>query len=121
MARIYTEDLDLPDGLVGALEASGLEVVRGRAPRVPEGDAFAVVSTDPGITSSLRHEVNNPLTAVLGFTQLLLRYEEVSDSVREKLEKIHDHAGRVRDLISKPEDRLSESGLTETLDAGEGE
>jgi signal transduction histidine kinase len=63
------------------------------------------VSTDPGITSTLRHEVNNPLTAVIGFTQLLLRQDDVPGPVMDKLVKIHDHAIRIRDLISKPEDR----------------
>jgi signal transduction histidine kinase len=48
--------------------------------------------------SHICHEVNNPLTGLLGQTQLLLR-ENLSDKARKRVETIETLAMRIRDTI----------------------
>ncbi|GAH16629.1 unnamed protein product, partial [marine sediment metagenome] len=45
------------------------------------------------LASGIAHELNNPLTGVIGFSQLLLE-KDVPDDVREDLEIIHSEAQR---------------------------
>ena len=65
-------------------------------------DDLVLVPLRTGITSALRHDLNNPLTAVLGYVQLLKR-QELSEDVAEKLDRIEENARRVGDLIRKPD------------------
>jgi len=104
MPKIYLGELTLDPFLLRALEEAGFEAREGRPPPDPGREDLALVSASAGITSTLRHELNNPLTAVLGFTQLLLRAEDLDAAARVKVQKIHEHASRVRDLIRKPTD-----------------
>ena len=99
MPKIYVGDLDDPDALAESLEGCGYEVVREKTPDHVDPEDLSVVPAKAGITSSLRHAVNNPLTAVLGYTQLLLRKEELPPDISDKLKKVHEHAQRVRDLV----------------------
>jgi nitrogen-specific signal transduction histidine kinase len=48
----------------------------------------------------VRHEINNPLTGVIGQAQLLLR-EELSQSARRRVETIEQLAGRIRDTVAE--------------------
>jgi nitrogen-specific signal transduction histidine kinase len=48
----------------------------------------------------VRHEINNPLTGVLGQAQLLLR-EELSEKTRKRVETIEQLAIRIRDIVAK--------------------
>jgi len=48
----------------------------------------------------VRHEINNPLTGVLGQAQLLLR-EELSDKARHRVETIEQLAIRIRDIVAQ--------------------
>ena len=48
----------------------------------------------------VRHEINNPLTGVLGQAQLLLR-EELPASARKRAEKIEELAIRIRDIVAE--------------------
>lgn len=67
------------------------------------------------LVARVRHEINNPLTGVLGQAQLLLR-EELSESARKRAKTIEDLAIRLRDVVaqlravqktSKPDDLIS--------------
>lgn len=51
----------------------------------------------------VRHEINNPLTGVLGQAQLLLR-EELSTTARRRVETIEQLAGRIRDTVAQLRD-----------------
>jgi DNA-binding response OmpR family regulator len=54
---------------------------------------------------AIRHEVNNPLGTVLGFTDLLLaQAETVPADIRKKLEAIRRAALRIRDVVRRLED-----------------
>jgi signal transduction histidine kinase len=66
------------------------------------------------LVAHVRHEINNPLTGVLGQAQLLLR-EELSEKVRKRVETIEELAIRLRDitaqlrLVQKPVSNTSSS------------
>lgn len=54
---------------------------------------------------AVRHEINNPLTAILGQTQILLRRRsDLPDEVRGKLETIEELTMRIRDIVRKLEE-----------------
>jgi signal transduction histidine kinase len=52
------------------------------------------------IVSRVRHEINNPLTGVLGQAQLLLR-EELSEKARKRVETIEQLALRLTDIVAE--------------------
>ena len=51
------------------------------------------------LAASVRHEINNPLTGLLGQAQLLLR-EDLSDSARRRVQTIEQLANRIRDTVA---------------------
>jgi signal transduction histidine kinase len=53
-----------------------------------------------GIVARVRHEINNPLTGVLGQAQLLLR-EELSEKARKRTLAIEELALRLRDIVGQ--------------------
>lgn len=52
------------------------------------------------MVARVRHEINNPLTGVLGQAQLLLR-EDLSDRARKRVETIEAMAIRLRDIAAE--------------------
>jgi signal transduction histidine kinase len=52
------------------------------------------------LIAHVRHEINNPLTGVLGQAQLLLR-EELSQTARRRAETIEQLATRIRDIVAQ--------------------
>ncbi len=52
------------------------------------------------LVARVRHEINNPLTGVLGQSQLLLR-EELNDKARKRAQTIEDLAIRIRDIVAQ--------------------
>ena len=53
---------------------------------------------------TIRHEINNPLTGILGLTQWLLEQEPgLSESARNDLRTIEEMALRIRDIVKKLE------------------
>src|SRR5438270_3661277 len=52
------------------------------------------------LVARVRHEINNPLTGVLGQAQLLLR-EELSPAARRRVETIEQLASRIRDTVAQ--------------------
>ncbi|MEN8149371.1 MAG: histidine kinase dimerization/phospho-acceptor domain-containing protein [Planctomycetota bacterium] len=103
MTRLYIGEVALGSEVVEGLRRAGFDVIDEKAPLEPADGDLALIGADPGITSSLRHELNNPLTAVIGFAQLLARNPDLTGPVAERMGKIQTHAIRVRDLIQKPE------------------
>jgi PAS domain S-box-containing protein len=51
------------------------------------------------MASGIAHEINNPLTSVIGFSQLLLS-QDIPDDIREDLEVIDSEAQRVARIIA---------------------
>jgi signal transduction histidine kinase len=52
------------------------------------------------LVSHVRHEINNPLTGVLGQAQLLLR-EELNEKARKRAETIEQLARRLADIVAE--------------------
>jgi signal transduction histidine kinase len=55
------------------------------------------------LVSRVRHEINNPLTGVIGQAQLLLR-ADLDATVRSRVEKIEQLAVRIRDIVAELRD-----------------
>lgn len=55
------------------------------------------------LAARVRHEINNPLTGLLGQAQLLLR-EELSEDARRRVKTIEHLAGRIRDTVAELRD-----------------
>ena len=52
------------------------------------------------LVARVRHEINNPLTGVLGQAQLLLR-EELSERARKRAQSIEELALRLKDIVAE--------------------
>lgn len=52
------------------------------------------------LVARIRHEINNPLTGVLGQAQLLLR-EDLSEKARKRAQTIEELAIRIRDIVAQ--------------------
>jgi signal transduction histidine kinase len=50
------------------------------------------------LTSGITHELNNPLTSIIGFSQLLME-ESLPDDIKKDLDVIHNEAVRASDII----------------------
>ncbi len=62
-----------------------------------EKDARLVEIAD--LVARVRHEINNPLTGVIGQAQLLLR-SELDETARRRVETIEQLAIRIRDIVA---------------------
>ncbi len=51
------------------------------------------------LVSGVAHEVNNPLTAILGFADLLLEQEDVPESARKNLKVVVQEAQRTKTIV----------------------
>jgi len=51
------------------------------------------------LMAGISHELNNPLSVVLGNTELLLRRDDVDGEIRSKLEKVSGEAERTKRLV----------------------
>ena len=52
------------------------------------------------LVSGIAHELNNPLTAVLGFSEMLLSNPGVDHSAKSKLTKVFDSAKRTQNIVN---------------------
>jgi two-component system NtrC family sensor kinase len=52
------------------------------------------------LITRVRHEINNPLTGVLGQAQLLLR-EDLPERARKRAQTIEELAIRIRDIVAQ--------------------
>lgn len=55
------------------------------------------------LVARVRHEINNPLAALLGQAQLLLR-EELSERSRKRAETIESQAKRIQEIVGELRD-----------------
>jgi len=52
------------------------------------------------LVARVRHEINNPLAALLGQAQLLLR-EELSEKLRRRAQTIETQAKRIQEIVGE--------------------
>ncbi|HEX5707669.1 MAG TPA: histidine kinase dimerization/phospho-acceptor domain-containing protein [Pyrinomonadaceae bacterium] len=53
------------------------------------------------LAARIRHEINNPLTGLIGQAQLLLRDATLNDSARRRVQTIEQLAARIRDQVAE--------------------
>jgi PAS domain S-box-containing protein len=53
------------------------------------------------MAAGIAHEINNPLTGVIGFAELLMGQEGVPDEIRDEIQIIHDGSQRVKEIIRR--------------------
>lgn len=58
------------------------------------------LSDAASVIARVRHEINNPLAAVLGQAQLLLR-EELTEKSRRRAETIESQAKRIEEIVGQ--------------------
>ena len=52
------------------------------------------------LVAHIRHEINNPLTGILGQAQLLLR-EDLNERARKRAQSIEELSIRLRDVVAQ--------------------
>ena len=67
------------------------------------GECVARLTEYAALAAHVRHEINNPLTGLIGQAQLLLR-EELSDTARRRVQTIEQLANRIRDTVASLRD-----------------
>ncbi len=94
----------LPDGIAFNLGYDITERKRAEGER-KELERKAYVSsrlTSIGeMAAGIAHEINNPLTVVIGFAHLLMERKDVPDDVRKALETVHGGSVRVADIVRR--------------------
>ena len=53
------------------------------------------------MAAGIAHEINNPLTGVLGFSQMLLEKNNVPEDIKENLKLIADGSQRVAEIVKR--------------------
>ena len=53
------------------------------------------------LAARVRHEINNPLTGIIGQAQLLLRDETLGEAARRRVQTIEQLAKRIRDTVAE--------------------
>jgi two-component system NtrC family sensor kinase len=81
-----------------------VEALRRREQAQKEESEFRLVQSEKQATvgrlaAGVAHEINNPLTAVLTFTYLLLRRQDLPPEMRADLEMISTQTDRVRNIV----------------------
>ena len=96
------------DFALGRKEAMSETESRGRGADAEGEERADAAATDyeerltefADLAARVRHEINNPLTGLIGQAQLLLR-EELSDTARRRVQTIEQLANRIRDTVAE--------------------
>jgi len=67
------------------------------------GDYETKLAAAAALVAHVRHEINNPLAALLGQAQLLLR-EELGEKSRRRAETIENQAKRIEEIVGELRD-----------------
>ena len=86
------------DGADDARGEEGRRAVEELRRAVEECEARMTEAAD--LAAHVRHEINNPLTGLIGQAQLLLR-EELSERARRRVETIVQLSARIRDTVAE--------------------
>ena len=92
-----------PENLRARLEIAARRIAEDRARRTAEAE-LARARWLAGIgetTIALEHEINNPLSALLGHAELLLMDDDLSGEQRDQLQVIRGQAARIADVVRR--------------------
>jgi DNA-binding response OmpR family regulator len=99
----YVTKPSSPENLRARLEIAGQRILQNTARRAAETE-LARSRWLAGIgetTIAIEHEINNPLSALLGHAELLLMDEAMNDDQREQLQIIQEQASRIADVVRR--------------------
>jgi DNA-binding response OmpR family regulator len=99
----YVTKPSSPENLRARLEIAGQRILQNAARRTAETE-LAKSRWLAGIgetTIAIEHEINNPLSALLGHAELLLMDEGIGDEHREQLRVILEQASRIADVVRR--------------------
>ncbi|HKP38579.1 MAG TPA: histidine kinase dimerization/phospho-acceptor domain-containing protein [Pyrinomonadaceae bacterium] len=68
------------------------------------------------LVAHVRHEINNPLAALLGQAQLLLRQEDLSEKSRRRAETIETQAKRIEEIVGQLREIQSPASTLNKID-----
>jgi signal transduction histidine kinase len=106
--RFTTDELRLAEGIalqaaVAAENSRLYEGVKQQMAELKRTQAQLIQSTKLAaigeLAANIAHEINNPLTSVLGFASYLAERVPPGEPNREELELIQEEAGRARDIV----------------------
>jgi signal transduction histidine kinase len=97
-AAVKTEEATSPAGAPGENRPGGIDGEEKL--RALVADYQTRMDEVADLITRVRHEINNPLTGVLGQAQLLLR-EELNEKARKRAETIEALAIRIRDIVAQ--------------------
>ena len=92
-----------PENLRARLEIAGQRIVQNAARRAAE-EELARARWLAGIgetTIAIEHEINNPLSALLGHAELLLMEQGMTPEQTDSLRIIQEQAGRIADVVRR--------------------
>jgi DNA-binding response OmpR family regulator len=99
----YVSKPSTPENLRARLEIAARRIAQEEARRAAEAE-LARARWLAGIgetTIALEHEINNPLSALLGHAELLLMETGLSTDQREQLQVIREQAARIAEVVRR--------------------
>ena len=99
----YVSKPSTPENLRARLEIATRRIAQNEARRAAETE-LARARWLAGIgetTIALEHEINNPLSALLGHAELLLMDRSLSADQREQLEIVREQAARIAEVVRR--------------------
>jgi len=99
----YVSKPSTPENLRARLEIATRRIAQDEARRAAEAE-LARARWLAGIgetTIALEHEINNPLSALLGHAELLLMDRNLSADQREQLQVIREQAARIAEVVRR--------------------
>jgi len=82
-----------------AIERKRMEAEKGEIER--KAQLTHRLASIGALASGVAHEINNPLTGVIGYSQLLLDRKDIPKDMRQDIEIINEGAQRVADIVKK--------------------